>query len=393
MKRIISLLAAGALCLALLASCDGNTDTTSSTASQNGSAWTSSTASGSDSEYPEPAEIERDGNAISVFDGETQTLDVTPPIAAEQNSLDTYETEAYWIDESTVLVTYTYAVEKAPNYYEDNALVRIYDLANPDTPVEVQLTESWPLIKPYDGGFTVVYRTRAETYDKTGALLHSAEIDGNGEWFDVSSDGNTVLYNTGDNSDVLVLCDIAAGSETQLASGLGRVSAGAIKPDGSAVAFVAGGKPYVRTVAEEENTEIAVEGLGSSVQVFWYGESVLVSDSFRGGQAAVSALYNPADGAVTTLDLGTDFANPYAQGRLIVADGKAYKIYAETATVFSFGDLKVFAYDETLMDATETDIAAGYYSHYSYDFSASGKMLLGENVADGTDIKNYLHIF
>ncbi len=395
-KQVLSLLCA-AVMAATLSACGGESGNTSSTPSGNGSSEPSSTAS-----FDKPQSLPHDGNSISDL-GAAVTFDVTPAeLIEDQSSLDSFKCDAYFLSDTVIGVFYSYAVETMPNYYEPRLDIAFYQSVSGSFGEDTQITYCKQVaIKPVfiacDGGFAVCSGTTVKTYTAEAFLAGGDPVFDTYEGdrlFDVCADETGKLIPLYANGNDLYI------GKTKADSGLTSVMAGAIGNGGKTVLLA------------DETTGVLLDGQGKKlastditaldrrINPFVTKEGGCFLGKLAGGNENLVAVSLTSDGTTTnttvTEHLFDDYlANPYAGVRVEEADGTLYLIKGLAASNFDFGNGSVCILDGSFKEGeTKWELPAAWYGYNNYRVSASGRLLVTENVADSNnEIKNYIHLF
>lgn len=391
-KSLIALLCAASLLFAV--SCDGDkTDTPSKTSSGSGSVSSQLTAS-----YEKPAAGTHDGNKAGDYAAE-KMFDVTPEsIIADQTSLDSYTCESYWLSDTVVGVFYFYSVETMPNYFEPRVDAAFYSSVSGSFGDDTQIVYHSKVgvkaeVVTANGGFAICDGKEVRVY---GAEALAAGGDGAYDTYagtavlDLCADANGALIPLYRNSN-----DLYVGN-TKVDAGLSDITAGAIGKDATLVAVTDGTTGVLLTEKGEKKGTADLTALDRRVTPFVTADGACFLGKVAGGNGNLTAVLVGADGATSVKEHLFDdyFANTYAYGTVKEADGSLYLVSALAASGFDFADVTVSRLDSSLeKTAAVAELANGWHSYFRYDLSTAGRLLLTENVADGVDIKDYIHLF
>lgn len=390
-RSLLALLCAAALLFAV--SCDGDKTGTSSSGTSSGSVSSQLTVS-----YEKPAAGTHDGNKAGEYAAE-KLFDVTPKdIIADQTSLDSYSCESYWLSDTVVGVFYFYSVETMPNYFEPRVDAAFYSSVSGTFGDDTQIVYHSKVgvkasVVTTKGGFALCDGKDVRVY-KADALI--AGGDGAYDTYtgtallDLGADANGALVPLYVNNADLYL------GKTKVDAGLTEITAGAIGMNGTLVAVTDGHTGVLLNEKGEKKGTADLTVLDRRVNPFVTAEGACFIGKVAGGNANLTAVILKADGTTETKEHLFDdfFANTYAYGTVKEKDGSLYLVSALAPSAFDFADVTVSKLDGSL---TKTDavaeLANGWHSYFRYDLSASGRLLLTENVADGVDIKDYIHLF
>lgn len=387
MRKISAIILAAALALTALCSCsEGQTASETSDASL---------VSSNRASYSAPEKIVASGNAATVFDGEAISLDITPSdIIEKETGLDSYTTTAYWISETQILVAYQHNEMPMPNYPVKKVKLRVYDISSGEAiaSAEKDLEDEFPVVKPYNGGCAVISKVAVTVYDASLNVLSTYTVASENTLFDISDDGKTIAYADTDGN----IHTILNGTDSIIQEKSGAVSAIAVSDDGKYVAYYKDKAPYVVDMnGAATSVEMGNVTLSSVVQIFWLGNDALFLDRPIAGNAKAlsSVLYSSESKASSYPSIGGEFENPYSRGKFYEVDGKLYLAYGLCADNSSMGNLELISYDDEFAATTVKEVASGFYNYNSYSYSKGGKLLINENLADLSAIKDYIHIF
>lgn len=387
MRKVFAFVLATALAVTSLCSCAETDSTSSATSSES----VSNTVS-----YTAPEKIATNGNVMTEFAEATVSADITPmDIIEKETGLDSYSTTASWISETQILVAYQHTVMPMPNYPVKKLKLRVYDISSgaAEISAEKDLDDEFPVVKAYNGGCAVISKVAATFYDAALNVLSTYTVASENTLFDISNDGKTFAYADTDGN----IHAILNGEDKLLEEKNGAVSAIAVSDDGKYIAYYRDKAPYTVDIAS--GTVTAVETgevtLSSVVQIFWLGNDALFLDRPVAGsaKALASVLYSAETKASSYPSIGAEFENPYARGKFYEVGGKLYLAYGLCADNNSMGNLEFISYGEDFATTTVKEVASGYYNYNSYSYSEGGKLLINENLADLSEIKDYIHIF
>ncbi len=387
MKKLTALTLTLALALTAVCSCGGE-DTKSEVS---GTEVSSNTAS-----YEAPAAIPTNGNVMSVFEGETLAADVTPlDIIEKETGLDSYNATASWISETQILVAYQHNIMPMPNYPVKKLKLRIYDISSGEAVIsaEKDLDDEFPAVKAYNGGCAVISKVAATFYDASLNATATYPVAAENTLFDISNDGKTFVYADTDGN----IHAILNGADKIVEEKSGAVNAIAVSDNGKYVAYYRDKAPFVADIASGSVTAVETGDvkLSSVISVFWLGEDALFLDKpiIGTAKALSSVLYSAGSKAASYPSIGGEFENPYARGKFYEVCGKLYLAFGLCADNSSMGNLQLISYNEEFATETVKEVAAGYYNYNSYAISEGGKLVINENLADLSAIKDYIHVF
>lgn len=392
-KQLIALLLTAAMTMALT-SCDGDSGANSSTVSGTSSVGASSTAS-----YEKPAALSHDGNKISDL-GAVTTFDVTPSsIIADQTSLDSYDCEAYWLSKNVIGVFYSYSVETMPNYFEPRIDVAFYHSVSGTFGEDTQISYHTKIaVKPTfvtcDGGFAVCADGKVKTYTAEAFLGGAAEVPC------TTYTGDLLLDVCADETGALVPLYLSGNDlyigNTKVDSGLSSVTTGVIGNGAKTVAVSDGATGVLLDGTGKKLGTADLAVLDNRVNPYVTTDGACFVGKLAGGNSNLTAVTIALDGTSKTVEHLFDdaLANTYANARLAEAGGSLYLVTALSASNFDFGNATVYKLDGEWKTAeTLAELSAGWHTYHAYAFSADGRLLVTENVADGTEIKDYIHLF
>ena len=379
MKKLISLILALAVVLAL-AACTPDTpaDSSSETAPTSSADETVS--------YEKPEKLIREGNGASEFANTVASFDVTPAeLIAKQTSLDSYDCECFWLNEKDIVAFYSYSVETMPNYYEKRVDVCVYGGDNGDfsgvTENYKTLSGAFPTYTVGNNAFAVCFSgKKIEVYDRDIDVINSY-TGSDMLLFSMGDSFSDVLYSDGDK---LFL------GENAVDAGLSEYTSGAVSEDGARIAATDGATGVY--IVNGKKYQADVSGVANLVTAYVTGEAAYFVGKVQAGNDDLRAIRIKNDGTTDEIKFGEELKNTYCRGKIIENNGTLYLITALTPGFNDFGNAEIKTLDIDLKPTVLMTIDGGWRSYHNYDFDENGRLLLTENVEDLTDIKDYMHI-
>ena len=401
MKKLFALLTA--LSMLLLVSC-GETEGTTSQTPSNTNPTSSQTVSEAGKEYEKPEEVLREGTDIGVFEGERFSAAVCPDFIDSVNSLDSYTCKAFAMYDGLIVVCYTYSVCTMPNYYEPRVAVGCFPhfpsgatIPGEDSWDGLIETEELPgYMNTYlvSGGYLAVASDseNIRVYSlKTGKPELVKSYKGSGvALLDFKADGDKLypLYTDGDGVKL---------GDNKVNSPIAKPTVGAVSQSGGLVALSDGktGAMVNTLTGATVKKDIDLTALDNRVSVYANEERVLFLGKVAGGNAALTAVTLTASGEEKTYEHLFDdfFADTYARGTVTEGeDGTLYLVSSRTDGNFGFGDalIRPIGDDMTLGEPLYT-LEKGWHPYFAYTFGS--EFVFTENLADGAEVKDYIHLF